>query len=58
LKGTAARGFGNGVCRCINIITKPNNTITLLSGEGGDFKCYAYGAASNFGTENLEILFK
>lgn len=55
LKGTAAKGFGNGAyAGVINIITKPsaNNNI-LISGEGGDFKTYSYGAASNFGTEKF-----
>ena len=55
LKGTAARGFGNGAyAGVINIITKPNSKNNLIvSGEGGDFKSYAYGAASNFGTEKF-----
>ena len=60
LKGTAARGFGNGAyAGVINIITKPNSKNNLIvSGEGGDFKSYAYGAASNFGTEKFRNLFK
>ena len=55
LKGTAARGFGNGAyAGVINIITKANSKNNLIvSGEGGDFKSYAYGAASNFGTEKF-----
>ena len=55
LKGTAARGFGNGAyAGVINIITKANSKNNLIvSGEGGDFKSYAYGAASNFGTERF-----
>lgn len=55
LKGTAARGFGNGAyAGVVNIITKPNNTDNIIvRGEGGDFNSYAYGAASNFGTEKF-----
>lgn len=55
LKGTSARGFGNGAyAGVINVITKPNtkNNI-ILNAEGGDFKTYSYGAASNFGTEKF-----
>ena len=39
LKGTAARGFGNGAyAGVVNIITKPNNTDNIIvRGEGGDF---------------------
>ena len=43
----------------VNIITKPNSKNNRYRrGEGGDFKSYAYGVASNFDTRNLEILFK
>ncbi len=55
LKGTAARGFGNGAyAGVVNIITKPNSINDLtIRGEGGDFNSYTYGAASNFGTEKF-----
>ncbi len=55
LKGTAARGFGNGAyAGVVNIITKPNSTNNLtVRGEVGDYNTYAYGVASNFGTEKF-----
>ena len=56
IKGPAARKFGNNAyAGVINIVTKVDETKNIrISAEGGDYKSYKVGAASNFGTEKWQ----
>lgn len=60
IKGPAARRFGqNAYTGAINIITKTSSEEKVkISVEGGDYKTYALGLVSTFGTEKFQNLFQ
>lgn len=60
IKGPAARRFGqNAYTGAINIITKTSaEEKAKIWAEGGDYKTYALGLASTFGTEKFQNLFQ